>query len=1052
MDRTPYESILIAILFLSVFSLVKAKEVSFASEQLLSIETDPNTLASFSNIESADIDMDGDLDVIISQFNGLLNDEISWLENDGGDLTAFPQHIISTATQGFNALKVIDLDMDGDLDIVGTDKSNDEILWFENDGTASVWTSHVIFSGATVTGVRDLSLADFDGDGDLDIVVAAETTPMLYWYKNGGNAASWTEHDTGITTGGNLSTVTTADITNNGAVDIIYGLVSGSPYITIVGNNTGDGSTWATSSVVTGSSATIGDIQVEDLDLDGLAEIYYHGNNDDLIQLTYDAMTFSWTPLVVATNTFGEINFIDFDKDGDKDVLVGNSTTFSWYENSDGIAGTWSEHSLITGLVDSIDYVHASDLDQDGDMEIILAKKEDGFVYAYENLLFHSTTQYDSTTIIDSSHTGAHHVITGLLNGDQYPDIVSANKSSTGMEVFFFSGDGTGSYSAPSTILSVSSMTDSQISAIKLGDMDKDGDLDIVFAADGNDNIYFIENLMNAGPFNTTGLDSKTASGANWSSLTTIASASGRSDEIQLVDINADGMLDIVALDKLNGRVIWLDNDGLWTENVITAAFGNPGDLAVADLDGDGSLDVVVASSSTVTKWYSNDNGDGSSWTQSNIALHTGYQIDVADMDLDGDIDVIAGRHSSQNVMWYENDGTGNNWTENGTLVGAGNVILALSVIDIDGDDDMDILIQDANDDFSLIKYDTNNTWSLSVIKSGLVNPASFALFDYDLDGDWDLVTKGTVSNDLITIENRGGQYSVDYSLPPAQNREDSQTFDAVSFTVTHNGELLDGDMQVSTLHLGFLAGSGCTGPIFPSSELNPLISDISVYSDDGSGTFELFSDTLVFNSAGPFTLVNGQITLNLPDQNNDLQIAPQMSKDYFITLKIRPTASVQTCHGFELYLFVSNTVDGLVFDTFRAQDRDSLIDLKGTYTAEVIPAEQLIIASTNNAPTTTGIADKVAIESLVFSTDISSDFSDLDGDALSYSAGGLPLSMSIDANTGIISGTPTNPEVLNSPFTITVIATDPQGASVNSSFGLVVDPFVELIFADGME
>ncbi len=258
--------------------------------------------------------------------------------------------------------------------------------------------------------------------------------------------------------------------------------------------------------------------------------------------------------------------------------------------------------------------------------------------------------------------------------------------------------------------------------------------------------------------------------------------------------------------------------------------------------------------------------------------------------------------------------------------------------------------------------------------------------------------------------------------------------------------------MQISTLHLGFLGGTGCTGPLFPSAELNPLISDISVYKDDGSGVFELFSDTLIYNTSGPFTLVDGQITLSLPDQDSDLQISPQMSENYFITLKIRPTASAQTCHGFELYLFVSNTVDGLVSDTFRAQDRDSLIELNGAFTTEVIPAEQLIVASTNNAPTTIGVADQTAIESLLFSVDVSSDFTDVDGDALNYSAGGLPLSMNIDPITGIISGTPTLPEVANSPFTITVIATDPQGASVNSSFSLVVDPFVELIFADGME
>jgi hypothetical protein len=1050
MERISYESIIIAILFLSVYSLVAAKDVSFANEQLITIETQPVGFAVFSNMESSDIDGDGDLDIIISQING--NDEISWLENDGGDFTAFLLHIISTATQGFVSLKTIDLDEDGDIDVVGTDQTTNEILWFENDGTATTWTAHVIFSGTNLNNVKDLSLADIDGDGDLDIAVAADSTPSLFWYKNGGNATSWTEHDTGIVTGGNISSITTADITNNGFIDIVYGLTSGSPYITIVGNNVGDGSSWSTSPVLTGTSVTIGDIQVEDLDLDGIAEIYYHGNNSNLIQLTYDAMTLSWSPLIISANAFGEISIIDFDKDGDKDILVGNNTTLSWHENTDGLGGTWVEHSLISGLANTIESIHAADLDQDGDMEIILAKKEDGFVYAYENLLFHSTTQYDLSTILDSSHTGAHHVVAGLLNGDQYSDIVSANKSSTGMEIFFFSGDGAGNYSAPSTVLNVSSMTDSQISAIKLGDMDKDGDLDIVFAADGNDNIYFIENLMDAGPFNTTGLDSKTSSGANWSSLTTIASASGRSDEIQLEDINADGLLDIVALDRINDRIIWLNNDGTWSEGVISSAYHNANDLAVADFDNDGSLDVVVASSSTVTQWFSNDNGDGLTWTQHSLSSHTGYQVDVADMDNDGDIDVIASRHSSQNITWYENDGTGNTWTENDTLVGTGSITRALSVVDINGDGDMDILTQDANDDLSLIEYDANDTWSLSVIESSLDNPASIAFTDFDRDGDLDIITKGITSTELITIENRGGQYSVDYSLPPMQNREDNQTFDAVSFTVTHNGNLLDGDMQISTLHLGFIGGTGCTGPLFQSANLNPLVSNISVYSDDGSGSFELFSDTLVYNSVGPFTLTNGQLTLNLPDQNSDLQITPQMSKDYFITLKVRPTASAQTCHGFELYLFVSNTVDGLILDTFRAQDRDSLIELNGAFTTEVIPAEQLIIASTNNAPTTTGISDKIAMESLLFSTDISLDFSDLDGDALSYSAGGLPMSLSIDPNTGIISGTPTPPEVANSPFTITVIATDPQGASVNSSFDLVINPFVELIFADGME
>lgn len=63
-----------------------------------------------------------------------------------------------------------------------------------------------------------------------------------------------------------------------------------------------------------------------------------------------------------------------------------------------------------------------------------------------------------------------------------------------------------------------------------------------------------------------------------------------------------------------------------------------------------------------------------------------------------------------------------------------------------------------------------------------------------------------------------------------------------------------------------------------------------------------------------------------------------------------------------------------------------------------------------------------------------------------------MSLSMSIDSATGIISGTPTVPELMNSPFTIVVITTDTQGATINSSFELTIVPFVELIFSDGME
>jgi len=246
--------------------------------------------------------------------------------------------------------------------------------------------------------------------------------------------------------------------------------------------------------------------------------------------------------------------------------------------------------------------------------------------------------------------------------------------------------------------------------------------------------------------------------------------------------------------------------------------------------------------------------------------------------------------------------------------------------------------------------------------------------------------------------------------------------------------------MQISVLHLGFQPGTGCTNMPMQSSDFNPLVAAISLYLDDGSGVFEIFSDSLIYTETGPLTLVNGQITLNLPDQHSDLQIVPQASKDYFVTLGIRANASSQTCHGF-IPFFFAGFIPG-INDIFRAQDRDSGIELNGFFTATFPQSEQTIIASTNTAPITTGILDQNGIEDTFLTINISSDFSDPDGDDLFYTAVGLPLTLSMNGTTGEISGTPNNLDVANSPFGVNVTVRDPQGATVNSVFNLAItDP-----------
>ena len=103
-------------------------------------------------------------------------------------------------------------------------------------------------------------------------------------------------------------------------------------------------------------------------------------------------------------------------------------------------------------------------------------------------------------------------------------------------------------------------------------------------------------------------------------------------------------------------------------------------------------------------------------------------------------------------------------------------------------------------------------------------------------------------------------------------------------------------------------------------------------------------------------------------------------------------------------------------------------------------PAESLsfTFVSGTTAPTTTDIGDQDANEDDAFSLDVSSNFSDTDdGDTLTFSVGTLPGWLAFDPDTATFSGTPENADVGST--TVTVTASDSQGASVSNSFTLNV-------------
>ncbi|MDQ8201341.1 putative Ig domain-containing protein, partial [Pelagicoccus enzymogenes] len=101
-------------------------------------------------------------------------------------------------------------------------------------------------------------------------------------------------------------------------------------------------------------------------------------------------------------------------------------------------------------------------------------------------------------------------------------------------------------------------------------------------------------------------------------------------------------------------------------------------------------------------------------------------------------------------------------------------------------------------------------------------------------------------------------------------------------------------------------------------------------------------------------------------------------------------------------------------------------------------------VENTNDGPTASAIADQTTDEDAAFSLDASTAFDDIDaGDVLTYSAtleNGEPLPswLSIDSETGELSGTPENGDV--GAISVTVTATDEAGETASSTFGIQVE------------
>ncbi len=852
-------------LLLALLPTASAGDVPFGPPILIASPAGARSIA------VADMDGDGDGDAVGAAFSA---GTIAWYENTDGAGTAWSEHLIDGAAPNANAVHVIDLDADGDLDVLSAVNFGDEIAWHENlDGVGGTWVKRVISTDAA--GALDVAAGDLDGDGTLDVLSASPFDDKIAWYRNDGG--TWIENIL-TTSAEGATSVSVADMDGDGDLDAISSATFFGEVMWFE-NVFGDATAWGTRSIASGVGSAI-QSHAADLDGDGDMDVASASQGPGLI-LWYENLTgdgLSWTSRPVSNNAdFAQgVTSADFDGDGDMDIL-GAATAderVAWYENTEADGSVWLARPIQSG--GSATTVSMGDVDGDGDLDALSASFVSASFSWHENRTIHRRALPVDRLGGPGTATDLRDTAGADIDGDGDLDVLSASLTGDHLIWWRNAGGATGwstrviSDSAPGALL------------VAPADIDGDGDLDAI-SAYGGSTIAWHENLG--------------GSGINWADVI-IDGNVGSPRAVAGVDLDADGDVDVISCSFSGGSVLWHENttgDGSsWSTHTVTALLSEARAVDSADIDGDGDVDLLSASSGDDRiAWY--ENGGGAlSWTPRTISLLADDARDVigADIDADGDIDAVASVAGVGDIIWYENAaGDGLTWTAHtlGSTSGPG----PLRAIDLDGDGDVDLVSSSTGDE--ALRWHENldgvgGTWAVHLLDDA---DTALGLDVGDLDGDGrpDLLTAES-SGALGWFPDRGGQFGLPTEdMAPASLRDGRNTA-MLAITLVHRGRLSDDPLELTQVVLRLEDRSGTA---LTSGEADALLASLVIYRDDGSGAFEAGLDELLtaidtFDGLDPAELV-----VTFVDGDPRVRVGAEGSVTFFVVVTLSNDASQQT-------------------------------------------------------------------------------------------------------------------------------------------------------------
>lgn len=685
-------------------------------------------------VKTADLDVDGDMDIIGSRY-GYNGNFVVFKNVDGQGILSLPYTFGDTTWEDrprtFLNFELGDMDNDGDPDLVSHRMARNSFPYYSNDGSAQ-FTAPVGGTSLNPIGYDFyFKIIDLNNDGwqDIFIYLSGSKTLAINWNQGAGNGFVYE----------------TIEDFESPDFDVFH---------TIVFNDFDlDGDS---------DFAIIATAFEADKDLNIYQMEHLGGANFAFASQTTVATSFAFfSNVIVHADDFNQDNWPDYSVSYYSVVDEDSQPYLTFWQNDTG-TGNFDQAAVFENYLQH----QTADINQDGLLDVFaIFDNDQGYtgrdnqeLFAYHWLRNDGDFSFSIDTI---SHTWAGRAILDAdLNGDGFTDLITPGSGSvlSGQMSWWPALDNLGNFAVPIEL----NVSLDHIQAIQPIDWEQDGDLDLIVGSDNHinecckDGFYLLSNVDGAGSFGPPQL---------------LFNLEGHLLSANFSDLNQDGQLDIVGneiIDEPSGGQLIRFFYALTTPDVQNMSLQYVQDTpnfshqhSSGDMDGDGDPDILIIqpNEDIAIIWNRLAEGEGlvaaSSFLTTPLPGGNVRYFKCIDIDGDNFNDLIYGFNES--LFWAKHlDGSGNfsEWTElpyDGLGI-IGNVIAA----DIDGDGDIDLKYGQRSElgviAWILRKYDSESQqfqaplivdWNISSIVV-----RSEPVFDLNHDGAADhIVHKGFIAN-----------------------------------------------------------------------------------------------------------------------------------------------------------------------------------------------------------------------------------------------------------------------------------------------------------------